>query len=84
MAAVTEAPQLVWERIGFAGPFGRQRIVSALPTAEPPRWIKPHTVVHDTQGAYLADPQGNLIGVKGLWCNRILSARWVEDTRRIS
>ena len=63
--------------------FGRQRIVSALPMAEPPRWIRPHTVLHAQNQFYLADTDGTLVGMQGLWCNRILSARYTEDTRRI-
>jgi hypothetical protein len=60
-------------------------VVYALPPdQEPPRWVKRHDVVRDHDSAYLADPQGNLVGMPGQWCNRIISARWTEDTRRLA
>jgi len=63
--------------------FGRQRIVSALPMNEPPRWIKPPHAVAANNSTFLADPDGKIVGFNGLWCNRILTATNVEDTRRI-
>jgi len=73
----------IYERVGFAGPLGRARIVSALPPNEPPRWIRPHHVVHSDKGAYLGDANGTLVGKKGFWCQRILSATVTTDTRRL-
>ena len=70
-------------RIGRSGPFGRQSIVSALPINEPPRWIVPPRVVMDSKTNYPSDQTQDLIGRNGLWCNRILYAAVVEDTRRM-
>jgi hypothetical protein len=38
--------------------------------------------VRDPGSSYLADPDNNLIGEPAVWVNRMLTARWVEDTRR--
>jgi hypothetical protein len=73
-------------RIGTPGPFGRERIVTALATNESgtgPRQIAPAAVMHDNAGFYLADPNGNLLGVTALTIHRMLSARWTQDTRRL-
>jgi hypothetical protein len=67
--------------VGRPGPFGRQRVVSALPL--PPTLLSPPTVVRDPGSAYLADPDGALIGQPAIWVNRMLAARWTEDTRRL-
>lgn len=66
--------------IGRPGPFGRERVVSALPMEG---MNLPPQVVIDPRGFYLSDPDGNLIGEPSLWVPRMLSARWVEDTRRL-
>lgn len=72
-------------RVGLPGPFGRARCLYALPVNESPQqWLEPHKVVHDHDGAYLADPDGNLIGTNGVWVARMLGARWTEDTRRLA
>jgi hypothetical protein len=71
--------------VGFQGPFGRARCLYALPVNESPQaWLAPHRVIHDNGGAYLADPEGNLIGMNGVWVPRMLTARWTEDTRRLA
>lgn len=71
--------------VGIAGPLGRERVVEALPLNESgPVQIAPHEAVHDADGFYIADPDGNLIGVEGIWVHRMLYARWVEDTRRLT
>lgn len=71
-------------RLGRPGPFGRARVVSALPTGGlGPLPVRPPAVVHDPACAYLGDPDGALIGVAGLTVHRMLTARWVEDTRRL-
>jgi hypothetical protein len=71
--------------VGLHGPFGRERCQYAIPVNETPaQWLEPHKVVHDPGGAYLADPQGNLIGHNGVWVPRMMSARWTEDTRRLA
>jgi hypothetical protein len=71
--------------VGRPHPFGRERCLYALPlNATPAQWLEPHTVVHDHDMCYLADPQGNLIGKSGVWVPRMMTARWSEDTRRIA
>lgn len=72
-------------RLGRPGPFGRARVVNALPVnGSAPVQLAAPAVLHDPDGAYIADPQGNLIGVAAVWVSRMLTARWVEDTRRIA
>ena len=68
--------------VGRPGPFGRERVMSALPLDPGPCLLSPPTVVHDAGSSYLADPDGNLIGDPALWVNRMLTGRWTEDTRR--
>jgi hypothetical protein len=70
--------------VGVPGPFGRFRLVAALPFAQPPRQLVKPLVVHDTLLGYLADPNGNLIGVPGIWAGRVIDARWTENTRGIA
>jgi hypothetical protein len=67
--------------VGKPGPFGRNRIVSALPMA--PALLKPPAVVKDQNGSYLADPSGALIGFPKIVVHRMLSAGITEDTRRL-
>lgn len=69
--------------VGRPGPFGRERVMSALPLDPGPALLSPPTVVRDPGSAYLADPDGALIGVAAVWVNRMLTARWTEDTRRL-
>jgi hypothetical protein len=74
-------------RIGFQGPFGRERVVSALPLTETPnQWLQPSTVVHDSNLAYPADTDLNLLADNNdaVWVSRLLTARWTEDTRRLA
>jgi hypothetical protein len=68
--------------LGRPGPFGRERVMSALPLDPGPALLSPPTVVHDAGSAFLADPDGALIGEAAVWVNRMLTARWTEDTRR--
>jgi hypothetical protein len=68
--------------IGRPGPLGRERVMSALPLDPGPALLSPPTVVRDPGSAYLADPDGALIGEAAVWVGRMLTARWVEDTRR--
>ena len=68
--------------VGRDGPFGRERVMSALPLDPGPALLSPPTVVHDAGSAYLADPDGALIGEPALWVERMLTTRWTEDTRR--
>jgi hypothetical protein len=68
--------------LGRPGSFGRERLVSALPLDPGPALLAPPTVVRDAGSAYLADPDGALIGEAAVWVERMLTARWTEDTRR--
>jgi hypothetical protein len=68
--------------IGRPGPFGRERVMSALPLDPGPCLLSPPIVVRDAGSAYLADPDGALIGEAAVWVDRMLTARWTEDTRR--
>jgi len=76
-------------RVGHDGPRGRERVVFALPfdthgNNRVPgfQYVAPH-VITDNHGNYLADANGTMVGVDGLWIPRMLAARWVEDTRRL-
>jgi hypothetical protein len=70
--------------VGTAGSLSRDKVVSALPLHGGPITVLAPIVLHDEDLAYLADPSGNLIGVPGIVVHRMLSARWTEDTRRLS
>lgn len=69
--------------VGLPGPFGRERVMSALPLDPGPALLSPPTVIHDGGSAFLADPDDNLIGEPAVWVSRMLTARWTEDTRRL-
>jgi hypothetical protein len=69
--------------VGLPGPFGRERVMSALPLDPGPALLSPPTVIHDGGSSFLADPDDNLIGEPAVWVNRMLTARWTEDTRRL-
>jgi hypothetical protein len=71
--------------VGIAGPFGRARVVEALPLnkAGGPLLLKAAQVMHDAALCYLADPSGNLIGFDAVWVHRLLSATKTSDTRRL-
>ena len=60
------------------------RIIKALPLKDGPRLLQPPVLVRDGNSAYVADPDGNIVGVPGIWVMRCLDARWTEDTRRIA
>jgi hypothetical protein len=67
--------------VGPQGPFGRERVLSALPLDPGPSLLAPPTCVFDGV-AFLADPDNNLIGAPAVWVGRMLTAQWTEDTRR--
>jgi hypothetical protein len=69
--------------LGRPGPLGRERVLSALPLEPGPALLSPPTAVHDAGSAFLADPDGALIGEGPVWVGRMLTARWTEDTRRL-
>lgn len=66
--------------VGVPGPFGKNRCVFALPTR--PVLLQAPTAIY-ADGYYLADPDGVLVGMPGVIVNRMLGARWTEDTRRL-
>jgi len=68
--------------VGEPGPLGRERVMSALPLDPGPALLSPPTVIRDAGSAFLADPDGALIGEPAVWVERMLTARFVEDTRR--
>ena len=68
-------------RIGREGRLGRGRCVFALPRG--PFELVQRTAIGDGAGHLLADPEGNLIGVAHVSVHRLLTARSVEETRRI-
>jgi hypothetical protein len=68
--------------LGPQGPFGRERVLSALPLEPGPMPFAPPVCVNDGV-AFLADPDGNLIGMPGLWIPRMLKATYAADTRRL-
>jgi hypothetical protein len=66
--------------VGIAGPFGRERCLFALPL--PVAELSRGVLLKDQDGAMIADPAGNVIGVTRVYVHRMLYARWTEDTRR--
>ena len=69
--------------LGTPNPWGRGKLLTTLPLANGPRQLAPPTVGPDHDLAYLADLDGNLIGVAGIWVHKLLTATIVEDTRRL-
>jgi hypothetical protein len=69
--------------VGRPAPLGRERVLFALPLDPGPALLSPPTVVRDNGPAYLADPQGNLVGFAPVWVSRMLTVRMTEDTRRL-
>jgi hypothetical protein len=72
-------------RVGLPGPFGRERLIEALPTNKNagPLQLVAAEALHDSAVFYLGDPDGNLIGVAPLWVHRCLAASTTVDTRRL-
>ena len=73
-------------RVGIPGPWGRERVVTAIPTNEAetgPALVDRGTVLVDSAGRAVVDPGGDRLGVPPLWVHRMLWARWVQDTRRL-
>lgn len=71
-------------RVGLPGPFGRARVIFALPLNKSnPTQLTFAKVLRDADSHDISDPQGVLIGRPAVWVSRMLYARWVEDTRRI-
>lgn len=69
--------------VGRPGPFGRERVLFALPLSPGPALLSPSTTVRDQGPAFLVDPQGAMIGEAPVWVSRMLVCPPVEDTRRL-
>ena len=69
--------------LGRPGPFGRERVVNALPIGDALPLYDQGRAVHDQNGYYLIDPDGNLVGRGGVWICRVVYAAKTEDTRRL-
>ena len=71
--------------VGMPGPFGRERVVEALPSNKNRGAVQlaAAQVLHDAARCYLADPDGNLVGVDAVWVHRMVSATVTRDTRRL-
>jgi hypothetical protein len=66
------------------GPISYGHMVAALPSKDGPRLIQPARVMGDSDGGYLTDPDGNIIGdVQQIWVSRIVMAARSPNTRRI-
>lgn len=66
-------------RVGLQGPFGRERLLHALPLP----WAElSRGMMVDAGGPLLADPRGSVAGLGRVYVPRMLSAGRVEDTRR--
>lgn len=71
-------------RVGIPGPFGRERLIFALPiNGSGPVRLSAPIVVHDQNGAYVADPDGILLGMAGTVVSRFLAAGPTAETRRL-
>lgn len=68
---------------GRPGPFGRNRLVSALPLRDGPVTIVKPYILTDAAGGTLADPHGLVIGTPGVKIDRLVSAAKAADTRRL-
>jgi hypothetical protein len=67
--------------VGVPGPFGRERVVFALPLVESE--LVRQVLLHDHNGSYIGDADGNIVGMPRVVVHRLVSARKVEDTRRL-
>lgn len=64
--------------IGMDRPYGRERVLFALPLEPGPALLEATVTVG------LVDTDGNPVGLQPVWVSRMATARWVEDTRRLS
>jgi hypothetical protein len=73
------------EVLGRAGPFGRRRLMSALRLGEwNSEWhsLRHPMVVVDPWRFAITDPTtGEQLGLAPIFVQRMLTARWTEDTR---
>lgn len=78
----------LFQKPGIRGLFGNDqllatRIVDALPLNKSHSvQVAPVELLRDNGGCYLADPNGNLIGVDGVFVHRMIYAERVWDMRR--
>ena len=70
--------------VGRPAPFGRERVVFALPLDPGPALLQAPTFVHGPGPSSVADANEVIVGRPAVWVSRMLTARWVEDTRRLS
>ena len=66
--------------VGLPGPFGRERLVWALPlinSGPPPR----ATLVNDERNNVIADASGNPLGRTDVWVARMVYAEQTQNTR---
>jgi hypothetical protein len=78
-------PTVIQGSIGTPSSFlGRHRLVTALPTNQAGPVCLKSAIVFCDFSAYLVDKDNNFIGEgNAIWVPRMVSARWVEDTRRL-
>jgi hypothetical protein len=71
--------------VGTSGPFGRNRVLSALPlNKSKPVLLSPPQPVTDVDGFLLGDPAGNVIGAADkIVVHRLLYATRTINTRRL-
>lgn len=73
------------DHIGREAPFGRERVLFALPLDPGPSLLDPPRLLFAPGGSdVIGDPDGAVIGVAAVWVSRMHTARWTEDTRRIA
>jgi hypothetical protein len=72
-------------QLGGPGPFGRNRLVPALPLNKSHAvQLAPAWLLVDSAGCLLADPSGaNLLGAAALYVHRLLAAAKTSNTRRL-
>jgi len=71
-------------QVGFAGPLGRDRVITALPLGGGPVQLAPARLLHDGDFGYVVDLSGNVIGENAaVWVQRMLTATVAGDTRRL-
>lgn len=70
-------------RPGLPGPFGRARVVSALPLHDGPVQVVKPLALAAADGTLLAAVDGSVVGMPGVKVDRLLHARKTLDTRRL-
>ena len=70
-------------RPGIPGPFGRARVVSALPLRDGPVALVKPLALASADGTLLAAVDDTVVGTPGIKVDRLLHARKTLDTRRL-